>query len=132
MTDDILASFGLRSDGIPADHPDADLLRAIRIAADLDCQREDAWKNWNARPARRRGTKKEAQEVFQQIAARCTKYEETVVTTRARTPDGARAKLRYVTRHSEFDDDEAQPRIGTAMRLPMSAIRDALAMLGES
>ena len=131
-SDDALARLGLRGDGIPESHPDAALLRLIRMAADLDCQREDAYKNWNERPARRRGTKKEAGEVFMQIANRCRETEAKLIHTRATTVDGARAKLAMVLRHSSFDteDDDPHPRGGTCTLLPLSAIRDALAMLG--
>ena len=130
--DDALARLGLRGDGIPEDHPDRDLLRMIRVAADLDCQREDAYANWNARPARRRGTRKEAQEVFMQVSAKYSAIENKLITVRATTIDGTRAKLQFVLRHSHYDQDDAEPhpKGGTMMCLPLSAMRDALAMLG--
>ena len=127
---DALARLGLRGDGIPEDHPDRDLLLMIRRAADLDCDREDAFANWNARPARRRGTKKEAHAVFSRIWEECEALEKKIVQTRATTVDGARAKLAMVLQHSNFDDDEDRPKGGTMMCLPLSAMRDALAMLG--
>ena len=126
---DALARLGLRGDGIPEDHPDRDLLLMVRRAADLDCDREDAYANWNARPARRRGTKKEAGEVFRQTADECDALEKKIVKTRATTVDGARAKLAMVLQHSNFDQDEDSPKGGTMMGLPLSAMRDALAML---
>ena len=132
MTGDILGAFGLRSDGIPADHLDAGLLRAIRLAADLEQQRDDAYANWNARPSRRRGTKKEAGQVFFEIHETYKAAEDEVIRTRAVTVDGARAKLRYVLSSSEYETDaEERPRGGTMTCLPRSAMRDALAMLGE-
>ncbi len=130
--DDALARLGLRGDGIPEGHPDRDLLRLVRVATDLDCQREDAWANWNVRPARRRGTRKEAGEVFRRIADEYSALENKLISTRATTIDGARAKLRFVLRHSDYDQDPADPhpKGGTMMCLPLSAMRDALAMLG--
>ena len=127
--DDTLARLGLRGDGIHDSHPDAALLRMIRMAADLDCQREDAWMNANARPARRRGTKKEALEVGRRMHAECEALEKKIVQTRATTVEGARAKLRMVLRHSNYDSDDDTPRGGTMMCLPLSAMQDVLALL---
>ena len=127
--DDTLARLGLRGDGIQDNHPDAALLRMIRMAADLDCQREDAFRNWDERPARRRGTKKEAGEIARRFYAECEALEKKIVQTRATTVEGARAKLRMVLRHSNYDSDEDTPRGGTIMCLPLSAMQDALALL---
>ena len=129
---DTLTRLGLRGDGIPEDHPDRDLLRMVRQAAEMDLQREDAWVNMNARPARRHGTRAEAREVALRIAQECEVLESKIIHTRATTPEGARAKCRMVLRHSSFDDEESSqhPKGGTIMCLPLSALRDALAMLG--
>jgi hypothetical protein len=55
--------------------------------------------------------------------------EDVVVRMRAKTPEGALAKLQYILKGDDFDEDEGEVKCGTMMSMPLSAMRDALAML---
>lgn len=128
---DFLARLGLRAaaEGIPDDHPDAFLLRTLRAATESKKTRAAAFDNWNARPSKRTGTKAEAAAAFHRAADDYAQLEDLLIRTRARTPDGAIAKLQFILGDEEFDSGEQEERCGSTMSLPLSAMRDALAMM---
>ena len=134
-TGDVLTRLGLRAaaEGIPDDYPDAVLLRLVKAAIISRDTRSDAFANWNARPSRRNGTAAEAKALFLQAAGEHERIEAKILNLRAKSPQGAAAKLQYVLKCEEFERDlDGDIKGGTCMCMPLSAMRDALAMLGDS
>jgi hypothetical protein len=121
---DLLSRTGLRAaaEGIASDHPDRDLLCDLAALNQADRHRSDSYANWNAPPRFRIGTKAEAGAAFMQAAEQHRTIESRVIRTAAHTPEGAAGKLRFVL------DTLGDGQSGTMMDLPISAIRDALAI----
>jgi hypothetical protein len=119
---DLLARTGLRAAaaGIPDNHPDAPLFRALSALAEAERTCNDAHRNWNARPGRRQMDRSEAKRIYQQASAACQAHRTRVAALPARTPDGALAKLRYVL-------ECYNENTSTYFQLPLSALQDALA-----
>ena len=122
---DLLARTGLRGagDGIPASNPDAALLADLATLVDLKGDRDAAYKNWNAPPAKRSGTRPDAKAAYMRAAGAHETLEQRVIDTPAQTEAGAVAKLRFALK--EF----GPPRPGTMPAFPISAMLDALVVV---
>jgi hypothetical protein len=123
-TADLLTRLGLRglADVTGADNPDARLLAALDELADAERDTEAAMANWQGHPARRVGSVAEAHRAFVIAAEAMMAVKARVITTPAQTLPGALAKMRFTL--EKWDDG----RSGSFMDLPLSAIRDALAV----
>jgi hypothetical protein len=84
-----------------------------------------AWKNRNAPPRYRTGSLADAKEECALAIKTHAILEKRVIETRAFTAEGALAKLKRAL--DEFDSGEGG---GTIMASPISAIRDAVAVIG--
>jgi hypothetical protein len=84
MSGDLLDRTGLRNaaEGISISNPDAALLADLAAVVDLKGDRDAAYKNWNAPPAKRCGTRADAKATYLRAAAAHEAIELRVISKR--------------------------------------------------
>ena len=122
---DLLTRSGLRAaaGGISTSNPDAALLADLVVVVDLQNDRDAAYKNWNAPPTKRRGTRPDAKAAFLRAARAHEAMDLRVINTPARTEAGAVAKLRLALDHLP------DMKTGGMFSVPASALLDALVVV---
>ena len=120
-TSDALERLGLRP-AAPDNSPDRDLLADMAALADMDRDLAAAFANMNGRGVRRVGTAAAAQQAFLDLARTSTALQNRIILTAAQTPAGALQKMLYTM--EKWDDGHS----GSWLDLPLSALRDALAL----